>query len=687
MISTASDRQLRMLGRILNAAAILSAPVTLGLLLTAGQLRNAVESYALVNVLAGVTFGSLGWLLVSADLHNRLTWLVTGFGVCLALPGVAAGVSQATDVHSSLSPLLSIVYNLWVFGAFGIPTFGLLLTPDGKYHGPRWKRLGAISAVVMIVLYITFVAQLWRDVSIDQVDSDSPLTSVQNVAFSVFSLCALGSLASLVIRYRQSGPAIRRRLRWVVLGGVVAVLAGIASWSASALGVAFLTFGFPFFAFCYGMAIWRDQLFDVDVVVSRTILFGFLAAFIGLVYVSVVYGIGSLIGSFGGGDWLALVATVVVAVAFQPARARLERAANRLVYGSRATPYEVLAGLTARMGRTDSSELVWEQLAERLAAGTGATHTVIWRASQNGSFVPLGSWSISGSSYGLPTDNIPAEELPTASVLIESSGDTLGALSVEKRQGEELHSSEAQLIKDLAGSAALLMEKERLDDALLRQREEIYDSRKALLSAQDTERQRLEEQLSRGTQQRLRSLKTELSRAAQTARDEHAELIGGQLDALTSQTQIALDEITALAQGLFPPLLESEGVGSALRNFVTNSPFPVLIESSLKCRFDIDDELAVYFSVAEALTNAAKYSEANAVDVELAEHDGALTFVVRDDGVGFAAESMMAGVGTGLTGIRDRLEAVGGSLEVISQPGNGTEVRGTTAARQLAKVS
>jgi signal transduction histidine kinase len=143
---------------------------------------------------------------------------------------------------------------------------------------------------------------------------------------------------------------------------------------------------------------------------------------------------------------------------------------------------------------------------------------------------------------------------------------------------------------------------------------------------------------------------------------------------LQGDTAQALDDLRDLARGIYPPLLADKGLETALESQARKSPVPVTVESDSLGRYAQVVEAAVYFCALEALNNLAKYARASTATVSLSQVDGMLTFEVADDGVGFELASATGG--TGLQGMADRLQAIGGMLEVDSAVGSGTIVRG-----------
>jgi signal transduction histidine kinase len=412
------------------------------------------------------------------------------------------------------------------------------------------------------------------------------------------------------------------------------------------------------------------------------VVVGVLAAFIGLIYVAIVVGL----GSFADSPALRIGATALVAIAFQPVRDRANGWANRLVYGARATPYEVLARFGDRVGETYASEDVLPRVARVIAEGTSAVRAEVWL--RVGDELGLAaSWPDAEERPSVP---VADDELPIAGdrvAAVRHHGALLGAIAVEKRASEPLTPGEAELVDRLADQASLILAnagltadlEARLDQIAL-QAAELRASRQRIVTAQDEERRRLERNIHDGAQQHLVALAVKL-RLAKTAIAADPvrgrtmlEEIGGEIDA-------ALDTLRALALGIYPPLLEEQGIGPALAAQYVRSGLPVRMEADGTGRYPIEIEAAVYFAALEALQNAAKYAHANEITIAIAPEDGAIRFSVRDDGVGF--DPAATGEGSGLAGIRDRLAVFGGDASIESAPGKGTVVRGRVPVSEV----
>ena len=365
------------------------------------------------------------------------------------------------------------------------------------------------------------------------------------------------------------------------------------------------------------------------------------------------------------------MATAVVAVAFQPIRERVQRFANRLVYGERATPYEVMAGFADRMGGTLSVDDVLPKMAEAAARGVGA------QAARVTLLLPGGA----DRSAVWPTDIGGGTFAPTLPVSYR--GEPIGEIAVRERPGQPITPGEGRLLADLAAQAGLVLHNVRLTAELQArladlsaQAAELRASRQRILTAQDSERRRLGGEIRAGVQRELEATSAQLDDVERLLVDD-ATAAAARLEALTGETQQTLDSLRELARGIFPPLLADRGIGPALEAQTRKAIIPasILVDSSVAgARFDPGVEAAVYFCCVEALQNAARHAPGSAVRVSLADDEGQVVFSVTDDGPGF--DPATPPTGTGLRNMGDRLAALGGSCQVDSSPGRGTTVAG-----------
>ena len=213
--------------------------------------------------------------------------------------------------------------------------------------------------------------------------------------------------------------------------------------------------------------------------------------------------------------------------------------------------------------------------------------------------------------------------------------------------------------------------------------DELRASRRRLVEAQDAERRKIERNLHDGAQQQLIALAIQLGLLAEL--DGDPDLLRKAIPDLKAQLSAALDDLRALAHGIYPPLLAERGLAMALHAQAARSPVPVLVEADQVGRYPQDTESAVYFCTLEALQNVAKHARASQATVRLSGSGQGLEFSISDDGAGCPATGMRHG--SGLQGMSDRLAAHGGTLDVRSQPGRGTTIIGWLPAPELAAAA
>jgi signal transduction histidine kinase len=352
------------------------------------------------------------------------------------------------------------------------------------------------------------------------------------------------------------------------------------------------------------------------------------------------------------------------------------------VYGQRATPYEVLSEFSGRVAETYAADEVLPRMAQVLQEGTAAASATVWlrvnaelRAAATYPDAPDGHPSLPMSNGTLP-------ELPEATHTVEvvHQGELLGALSVTKRRGDGLTPIEEKLVDDLAHQAGLVLKNVGLSADLQARLHELRASRQRLVSAQDMERRRLERNLHDGAQQHLVALKVKVGLAEMLLGRDPAKA-AATLEQLKGDADEALETLRDLARGIYPPLLADKGLVVALESQGHKAIVPVRVAADGVGRYGQDVEATVYFCVLEAMQNVQKYAKASAMEVRLSEDAGTLAFEVRDNGVGFDTTTVHKGAG--LINMSDRVDALGGHLEVHSEPGTGTRVCGAIPVEAL----
>jgi signal transduction histidine kinase len=227
-----------------------------------------------------------------------------------------------------------------------------------------------------------------------------------------------------------------------------------------------------------------------------------------------------------------------------------------------------------------------------------------------------------------------------------------------------------ELVQAAASASSLAIDNERLKADLRARVEELRVSRLRIVEAGYAARRRVERDLHDGAQQELVSLALDLRMLKARLDDPEA---GPLIDALSERLNAALEQLRELARGIHPAMLADHGLPPAINALAERAPLPVAVEIGLPDRLPAPVETAAYFVVAEALTNVARHAQATAARVTIARRGETLTVEVADDGIGGADLA----TGTGLSGLQDRLAAVGGTLKVVSPIGAGTHLRAT----------
>jgi signal transduction histidine kinase len=573
----------------------------------------------------------------------------------------------------------------WMIGFFPLLVFLPLLFPDGKVPSTRWRVHAWIS---FAWCFLSFLAVGFADDMVavasttpagEDVELPNPLhipgLDLPNVVGGAMWIGLLGlfvlSIVAMILRFRRSTGIERQQLRWFSFAALFLATYFIFSSVLEAVGVTEGTLGEVVSALGYlglvaaiGVAILQYHLWDLDVVVKKTLVAGTVVVLAILVYAGAV----ALIGAFAvdrNQPALLFLVALVLGIAFRPVMRIGRRIADRLVYGTRATPYEVLTEFSERVGTSYATEDVLPRMAQVLGEGAGADVARIWLR-DGGTFRRAAVWP---SDAGPVTPSGSGEDLAVAGEtvsVVRDQGDVLGALSVRMPASDPITPAKERLVRDLAAQAGLVLRNVRLV-------EDLRASRQRLVAAQDEERRRLERNIHDGAQQQLVALAVKARLARQlTERDpaKASEMLG-QIEA---ETQTALEDLRDLARGIYPPLLADRGLVAAIEAQSRKNQMGVEMHAQDLGRFAADVEATIYFCTLEALQNVAKYAAADRTVIRLARANGSLSFEVEDDGRGFDPDGVASG--SGLQGMADRLAAVGGSLEIRSAPGQGTTVAG-----------
>ncbi|HEX6331293.1 MAG TPA: sensor histidine kinase [Actinomycetota bacterium] len=639
-------------------------------------------------IIAFGMFGVVGALIVSRAPGNRigvlLLWGSGATAVSFLAGEVVTLLARGGTRSGPAAVLAAIVSNVgWVLGLIPALILLPLLFPDGRPPSPRWRLVGwiAVVAMALLALEVVFVesrlAGNEESIAVRNPLAIPALRGLQatEALFPVVLLSALlAGLASLVARFYRARGAERQQVKWVAASAAVILASFVASalWSAFsgvdsyAVDVLVGAVALVTLPVAIGVGVLQYRLYDLDVVVTKTLIAGSLFLLVVVVYATLVWALGASATAGESSAWLFVVA-LVLGIAFRPVTGLARRVADRLVYGRRATPYEVLTEFSERVGDAYATDDILGRMAQILGQGVGAASARVWLL-VGAELRPETSWpSDASAASSLPVRGSRLPELAGEDVVeVRDRGELLGALSVLMPQSDPMTPAKEKLVRDLASQAGLVLRNVRLV-------EELRALQRRLVTAQDQERRRIERNIHDGAQQQLVAL-TVKARLARQLADRDAGRTAEMLLQIEAETQTALEDLRDLARGIYPPLLADKGLSAALEAQARRGALRVEVSPDGIGRYSPEVEAAVYFSVLEALQNVAKYARASGAEVRLEERDGWLTFHVADDGVGF--DPAATGYGTGLQGIADRLSALGGRLEVRSRPGEGSVLEG-----------
>jgi signal transduction histidine kinase len=532
-----------------------------------------------------------------------------------------------------------------------------LVFPDGRRAGPRraarWAwRLALVSVATSLVSGLLGPTQ--TDLRLTGVRNPigfpRATQPVFNLAETLYLVTALATLVLAVVclvwRWRHSDSLDRQRLLWFALAFVLPVLALLASFSDAAGPWMFALVSLPL-PVAIGVACLQHRLYDLDLVVNRSLTYGALSLVIAGLYAVTVGGVGAMVRQQGAG-WLPWVAAGVVAVSFSPVRDALQRFANRLTYGQWAQPAEVLAATGRRLSDATDVPGLLQTLVDELGDGLRIRYVEIQDASGDRLAV-----------HGVPTDR-------TETFGLQAYGVPVGVLRVGAR---DLRETDRALVRDVAGQLGAVVHSAALLGSL-------RASQERLVLAREEERRRLRRDLHDGLGPALAGLTLQVDTLRHQLRTGQREDADGSLLDLRTGIRSTVLDVRRIVEGLRPPALDELGLAGALHQLarrveVQGGP-DVEVIVDVPGRLPAAVEVATYRIVAEAVTNAVKHAAARHVAVRVAVPGPCVVVEVCDDGVGSV---LPRDEGIGLLTMRERSVEIGGTLVVDSSPARGTRVR------------
>ena len=610
--------------------------------------------WIVVGTCTSLIFLVMSWLLVR---RGQPAGFATYLAIVMTALGGASeptGIADAYPGRPVLQALILVLTAIAVSGFFVLP----LIFPNGHFV-PRWTIL------VGVYLAVSF-ALLGKDSGFE----GSMFIEVVSTVLLIGIL-----IGAPIYRYRQvSTPEQRRQTRWVMLGFVIGIPAFfigdtmMRNIDSSPRGMFFMLgfmvfiqigFNIPFLA--VGASMLFQNLFDIDVVLSRTLIWLSMTIVVIGTYIGIVVGLGTLIGS-DDSLLLSLVATGLVAIAFQPIRDRIQRMIGRTLFGDRDDPYAVLSRLGHSIDDALSPADLLPQIIRTTAESLRLPYAALFLDQPDGPVLVAASGTAPASTVQFP---------------LTYQGISVGRLDVATRSpGDIFTDADKRLLSDLARQIGIAARTVSLAEELQRSRERIVISR-------EEERRRLRRDLHDGLGAQLAALIMEAGNARRSIRKD-PDAADRALQELQAELRGGIMDIRRLVLGLRPPALDEIGLAGALRARLArldggNDD----AESSLKVIFDAEErlpalpaatEVAAFRIVEEAVTNAVRHSHGSSVTVDIRLRDAWLVLTVTDNGDGFAASRDVSGLG--LQSMRERASELGGTCSVETAPsGRGIEVR------------
>jgi signal transduction histidine kinase len=618
--------------------------------------------------------------------HPQARWLL----VNAVLGCVPLGIEVVVEVAYREPPrpgawFVATLYQVVSLGSVIAASRVLALHPDGVAENRvlrrvvRWVWVLLAVPLLLLLASPTVHVDQWLPISAPvpsplAVDALAPLAPVLVALMGSVFLLPVAAVGVLLGRYRSATPERRILMRWLLrslLLGVVGFV-GVLALALTGAPDAFVKVATGVMSVAailllqvtIALGVLRHRLFDIDVVIKRSTVYAVLWVGIALGYAALAATPGLALGGRLPVE-VAVLLTIVVAMAFQPMRRRVEAFADRLVHGRRSPGYQVLRAFGEELDRSIDIGDLLPRLAAQVRTGLGASWVRVSLDVADGA----------GNAAGVPSHGIAGTPAGPAVVTedLRRGAELVGTVECGARDGGYTV-QDRELLAALARQAATAVANVLLTARLAEQVGELARSRTRIVAAQDAERRRIERNIHDGAQQEVVALiaKLRLARNRLDRGEDPAELLAE----LQDDARELLADLRELAHGIHPPVLSDNGLVAAVEARAGRLPLEVTVRSDPRLReerLSEDVEGAAYFVVCEALTNALKHAGASHVDVALARVDGHVTIDVRDDGQGLRGAT--AGRGLGLLGVRDRVEALGGRVRLDDGPSGGARLR------------
>lgn len=596
-------------------------------------------------------------------------WMTMFFSV--AATTYATYITRQLDALMTAYPLLHTPISLLQAIGLGCALLFFYIFPNGQFV-PSWTRPLTVIWIGWTIAWFLFPAVPFN------LSNPYTLPFIWFLALMVWWFT--GVLAQLH-RYRHvSSPSLRQQTRWIVFSVTIAVLSYgayflprllIPFFSArTVLNVLYNVIGIPLFLsslliipLFITFSVLRHHLFDVDVIINRSLVYGSLTACIVGIYALIVSALSSLL-QVQGNFIVSLLSAGIVAVLFHPLRERLQQIVNRLFYGQRDEPYMVISQLGSQLEATLAPEHMLTVIVETIIRALKLPYAEIILPSQEDQTVQ--------ASVGTPREDVLRLPLRYQSELV---GELLLA---PRAPGENFNSRDQRLLEDLASQIGIAVYSARLTIDQQRLTADLQRSRTQLITVREEERRRLRRDLHDGLGSVLASLNLRTGAIrAQLVRDP--DIAEGLLEEQQSTIRSAIADIRRLVYELRPPALDELGLVGALREQAahyttsTNAELQVTVDAPKELPvLPAAVEVATYRIVQEALANVIRHAHASSCWLQLSVVNGTLQVEVTDNGVGMSSDIHM---GVGLLSMRERATEVGGSCRIQPGPKGGTQIR------------
>jgi signal transduction histidine kinase len=627
-----------------------------------GDLQDIAFGVALTLTVGFSTVFS--WLIIRARPNNAVGWLLLFQSLVTASMGFSDTYAEwlvVGNAHPSLYDRYVAAYSngCWplLFAGFAAIAF---VFPDGRFFNERYRRWGWFYGIstAIVLIGVNFGSEKFAE-PLDKVVSPLPALPGFAEAVTFFfipgMLVGLGAAAFAVrARLKASTGDLRLQVLWLAYAAIWIPLTlalcfvdgaiyGSAGGFFTVIGLVVMGTMMPL---AIAIGILRYRLFDIELVINRTLVYAGLTACVAIVYVAIASGLGTLIGNHGVAG---LIGVGFVVVIIQPVHRRIQNRVDRWIYGDRANPYAALQRLDARLSETITPGEVVQAVVDSVAEALKLPYSAV-------EFVRGDETQVIASHGIVGRGSIERREL-------SYRGERVGLLAVEVPPGRTLADADEKLLDDLASHVGVAVESVSLAA-------DLQQSRKDIVTTREEERRRLRRDLHDGVGPTLAAMSLKL----EVLRDKVADGDRAVVDQLGEEVQEAITDIRRLVYALRPPALDEYGLVPALTEQAARMSSPSA-EFAVRGPDEMPTlpaaaEVATYRIALEAMTNVSRHSGATKCDVELSLNGG-LCLKISDNGDGFPPGSRR---GVGLSSMRERADELGGTLRVESSDGGGTTV-------------